>query len=157
MDGHQDHIRSRHHGSLHLSRIRHLGRLGLACGDRSWPSRSDGDLDIFAVIPNALLRLSRSQAQGEKCVRWRRNLCRETNPAIKSTIQGLDTVVSDTTVNRCELLRDRTRLTVNQLLDVDSNAQAMAAMLLAGHLVPKQAAADALHVAVAALGGGNTY
>ncbi len=39
------------------------------------------------------------------------------------------------------------------LLDVDSNAQAMAAMLLAGHMMPKQAAADALHVAVAALGG----
>ncbi len=38
------------------------------------------------------------------------------------------------------------------LLDVDSNAQAMATMLLAGHMIPKQAAAEALH-AVAALGG----
>ena len=39
------------------------------------------------------------------------------------------------------------------LLDVDSNAQTMAAMLLAGYMMPKQAAADALHVAVAAFGG----
>lgn len=39
------------------------------------------------------------------------------------------------------------------LLDVDSSTQAMAAMLLAEHTMPKQAAADALHVAVAALGG----
>ncbi len=39
------------------------------------------------------------------------------------------------------------------LLDIDSDAQALAGLLLSGHMMPEKAAADALHVAVAALGG----
>ena len=39
------------------------------------------------------------------------------------------------------------------LLDIDSDAQVLADLLLSGHMMPHKAAADALHVAVAALGG----
>jgi len=39
------------------------------------------------------------------------------------------------------------------LLNIDSDAQALAGLLLSGHMMPEKAAADALHVAVAALGG----
>jgi hypothetical protein len=39
------------------------------------------------------------------------------------------------------------------LLDIDSDVQELARRLLAGQMMPQNAAADALHVAVAALGG----
>ena len=39
------------------------------------------------------------------------------------------------------------------LVDVDANAENLAAKILAAHLMPKKAAADALHVAAAALAG----
>ena len=40
-----------------------------------------------------------------------------------------------------------------QLVDVGADAQALAARILSAHLMPQSAAADALHVASAALGG----
>ena len=39
------------------------------------------------------------------------------------------------------------------LLDIDANVQELARLLLSGHMMPQKAAADALHVAAAALGG----
>jgi predicted nucleic acid-binding protein len=39
------------------------------------------------------------------------------------------------------------------LLDIDTDVQKLAGLLLSGHIMPQKAAADALHVAVAALGG----
>ena len=49
---------------------------------------------------------------------------------------------------------DRLKLLIGiPLLDIDSDAQALAGLLLSGHMMPEKAAADALHVAVAALGG----
>jgi hypothetical protein len=49
---------------------------------------------------------------------------------------------------------DRMKLLIGiSLLDIDSDAQALAGLLLSGHMMPEKAAADALHVAVAALGG----
>ena len=49
---------------------------------------------------------------------------------------------------------DRMKLLIGiPLLDIDSDAQALAGLLLSGHMMPEKAAADALHVAVAALGG----
>jgi hypothetical protein len=39
------------------------------------------------------------------------------------------------------------------LLDINSDVQALAALLLASHMMPQKAAADALHVATAAPGG----
>ena len=39
------------------------------------------------------------------------------------------------------------------LLDVHTDAEALAAQLLAAHTMPQKAAVDALHVAVAALAG----
>lgn len=39
------------------------------------------------------------------------------------------------------------------LLDINSDVQALAALLLACHMMPQKAAADALHGATAALGG----
>jgi len=38
-------------------------------------------------------------------------------------------------------------------LDIDSDAQALAGLLLFGHMMLEKAVANALHVAVAALGG----
>ena len=38
------------------------------------------------------------------------------------------------------------------LLDIDSDSQALANLILSGHMMPQKAAADALHIAVAALG-----
>lgn len=40
-----------------------------------------------------------------------------------------------------------------ELVDVGADAQALAARILSAHLMPQKAAADALHVAAAALGG----
>lgn len=40
-----------------------------------------------------------------------------------------------------------------ELVDVGSDAQALANRILAAHMMPQKAAADALHVAAAALGG----
>ena len=49
---------------------------------------------------------------------------------------------------------DRLKLLIRiPLLDVDTDVQDLAGLLLSGHMMPKKAAADALHVAVAALGG----
>ncbi len=42
-----------------------------------------------------------------------------------------------------------------QFVDVGADAQALAARILSAHLMPEKAAADALHVAAAALGGVN--
>ena len=42
-----------------------------------------------------------------------------------------------------------------ELVDVGPDAQALAARIVSGHLMPQKAAADALHVAAAALGGVN--
>ncbi len=39
------------------------------------------------------------------------------------------------------------------LLDINSDVQALAALLIASHMMPQKAAADALHVATASLGG----
>jgi hypothetical protein len=39
------------------------------------------------------------------------------------------------------------------LLDINSDVQALAELLLASHMMPQKAAADALHVAAAAIGG----
>ncbi|MCA9220131.1 MAG: PIN domain-containing protein [Planctomycetales bacterium] len=39
------------------------------------------------------------------------------------------------------------------LLDIDSDVQSLAAVLLSAHTIPQKAAADALHVAAAAVGG----
>jgi hypothetical protein len=39
------------------------------------------------------------------------------------------------------------------LLDVNTDVEALAALLLAEHTMPQKAAADALHIAVAAMGG----
>ena len=39
------------------------------------------------------------------------------------------------------------------LLDINSDVATLAGLLLAAHMLPQKAAADALHVAVAALGG----
>lgn len=39
------------------------------------------------------------------------------------------------------------------LLDIDADVQELARLLLSGHMMPQKAAADALHVATAALGG----
>ena len=48
---------------------------------------------------------------------------------------------------------DRMKVMIGiSLLDIDSDAQALAGLLLSGHMMPEKAAADALHVAVAALG-----
>ena len=44
-------------------------------------------------------------------------------------------------------------LTGIPLLDIDTEVQELARLLLLGHMMPQKAAADALHVAVAALGG----
>ncbi|PAY18488.1 DNA-binding protein [Rhodopirellula sp. SM50] len=42
-----------------------------------------------------------------------------------------------------------------ELVDVGQDAQALAARIVSAHLMPQKAAADALHVAAAALGGVN--
>ena len=39
------------------------------------------------------------------------------------------------------------------LRNVDADVQELAGLLLSGHMMPQKAAADALHIAVAALGG----
>jgi predicted nucleic acid-binding protein len=39
------------------------------------------------------------------------------------------------------------------LLDIDADVQKLAGLLMSGHIMPQKAAADALHVAAAALGG----
>lgn len=49
---------------------------------------------------------------------------------------------------------DRLKLLMGiPLLDIDSEVQELAGLLLSGHMMPQKAVADALHVAVAALGG----
>ena len=49
---------------------------------------------------------------------------------------------------------DRLKLLIGiPLLDIDTDVQELAGLLLSGHMMPQKAAADALHVAVAALGG----
>jgi hypothetical protein len=49
---------------------------------------------------------------------------------------------------------DRLRLLQGlPLVDIDSNVEALAARLIQAHTMPEKAAADAVHVAAAALGG----
>ena len=49
---------------------------------------------------------------------------------------------------------DRLKMLIGiPLLDIDADVQELAGLLLSGHMMPQKAAADALHVAAAALGG----
>ncbi|MEY3174438.1 MAG: hypothetical protein RLZZ436_2352 [Planctomycetota bacterium] len=63
-----------------------------------------------------------------------------------------DLVTSQLTLD--EAATERLRLLSGlPLLDINSDVQALAALLIASHMMPQKAAADALHVATAALGG----
>ena len=49
---------------------------------------------------------------------------------------------------------DRLKLLIGiPFLDIDAEVQKLAGLLLSAHMMPQKATADALHVAVAALGG----
>ncbi len=63
-------------------------------------------------------------------------------------------VINEASVGDPPAARERLKLLDGlQLVDVEADAQALAAQILSAHLMPQKAAADALHVAAAALGG----
>ncbi|MEO8271188.1 MAG: PIN domain-containing protein [Aureliella sp.] len=73
--------------------------------------------------------------------------------------QKFDLVTSQLTLNEASAgdasaAADRLRLLDGlTLLDINSDVQTLAATLLSAHTMPQKAAADALHVAAAAIGG----